>query len=125
LHHPVAVHDERNERKEDFEHYLTRLERDKLRAENDALLQDKERLLREQERMTSAQEKDRMLREQEKDRMLREQEKDRILQERMMRRDRGRLDRWPYMEPIFPEPRHHAPRSQRFSRDLESSRFPF
>ncbi len=110
------MHDERNERKEDFEHYLTRLERDKLRAENDALLQDKERLLRQQERMTSAQDKDRMLRE---------QEKDRTLQERMMRRDRGRLDRWPYMEPIFPEPRHHAPRSQRFSRDLESSRFPF
>jgi hypothetical protein len=112
------VHDERNELKEDIEHYLTRLERDKLRAENDALLQDKERLLREQERITSAQERDRMWREQEQDRML---------QERMIRRDRGRLDRWPLMKPgpVFPEPRHHVHRSQRFSRDLESSRFPF
>ena len=101
--HPVDIQDERNDIKE-FKHLLTQIECEKLRNETEALRRDNERMAR-----------DKMIREQETERMLRRD------------RDRDHLDGWAYSDtrPGFSEMRYNQPRPQRFSRDLQSNRFPF
>lgn len=108
---PVAIHDDRQELREDIreevkedlkQFFADQLERGQLRLENDALLRENERMQREQEK-----------------KRLIEQENDRAM--------KGGRDRWGYAEArsVFPEPRYNPARPQRFSRDLESNRYPF
>lgn len=114
--HPVDVHDDRNVLNKEIKHIVTEIENEKLRGENEALRRDHERMARENEMRLSEQEK--RFREQER---LREQEA-----ERMMWRGRDRFDRHAYSDPRsgFSEMRYNQPRSHRFSRDIQTNRFP-
>lgn len=95
--HPVEIHDDRTSK--EWKHRFTQLENEKRWDQEEALRQEYEQRIWEQNT------------------------------ERMMRRDRDweRFDRraYPGTRPGYPEVRYSQPRSQRFSRNMQSNGFPF